>query len=546
MRHNSKRNDLIMKELERGLTYEQTAIELSRKMGTTITTGVVGNVARRAFMRDGHVEGRTPGEAGSGKRLRKPVVRQEDVLPLPAGKKVSRYILTAAQNNTPVDTRLARNLETLAAHYGATIMVGKYVYRVDSKNAEVLPEYRYAEEGESRWDPWVEKHDASKNILLAPDLIWEGMLNALPTATNPLAGFESHGRGRSLIFPHAKQEMRTLSRHREDNIRYNFTTGCVTVSKYVNRKAGIKAQFHHILGALLVEVDASGDWWARQLNDSKGQLRDLDLRVQNGRITKGCPAAGITIGDLHLDQIDPDSARALDGLLGFLKPKVEYYHDALDFRRSHYNCRDSFKTYLQHINDEYLVEPAVSEVAEFLGGRAKHAKVIAVTSNHDMHLTRWLDEVNPKTDLPENALYYHRLMAVRLEHALRTGKDNNMFAAAARLTGKERIRDVVFLDEDVSNTCEGIECGMHGHRGVAGSRGSPLQHTKLGTRSNIGHSHSPGIWGGVYVAGTVQDPNPDYSTGPTNWAPGHIIIYPGGKRTIVCQRAGKLWATQKI
>src|SRR5689334_13236226 len=70
-------------------------------------------------------------KAGLGK---KPLVggtkigTETEVRPLPAKGKVNRYILTSAQNNTHVHEELLLNLEALAEHYNAEIIVGTYTY----------------------------------------------------------------------------------------------------------------------------------------------------------------------------------------------------------------------------------------------------------------------------------------------------------------------------------------------------------------------------------------------------------------------------------
>src|SRR5690242_5101481 len=47
-----------------------------------------------------------------------------EVRKLPSSKAVKRYILTSAQNNTYVHKELLANLEALARHYNAEIIVG--------------------------------------------------------------------------------------------------------------------------------------------------------------------------------------------------------------------------------------------------------------------------------------------------------------------------------------------------------------------------------------------------------------------------------------
>jgi hypothetical protein len=80
---------------------------------------------------------------------------------------------------------------------------------------------------------------------------------------------------------------------------------------------------------------------------------------------------------------------------------------------------------------------------------------------------------------------------------------------------------------------------MHGHLGPNGSRGTPQNLNKVGRRANTGHTHSAGIWNGLYVAGTSSTLDFGYNKGPSSWTHSHIVTYPNGKRTIITVYAGK-------
>jgi hypothetical protein len=86
-----------------------------------------------------------------------------------------------------------------------------------------------------------------------------------------------------------------------------------------------------------------------------------------------------------------------------------------------------------------------------------------------------------------------------------------------------------------------IECGLHGDLGPNGSRGSTSNLSTLGARVNKGHSHQCEIRDGVYSAGTLSMDH-KYNKGPTSWSISHILTYSSGKRTILTERAGRLWA----
>jgi hypothetical protein len=81
-------------------------------------------------------------------------------------------------------------------------------------------------------------------------------------------------------------------------------------------------------------------------------------------------------------------------------------------------------------------------------------------------------------------------------------------------------------------TIEGIEIGYHGDRGPNGARGSRNAFSKIGVKTVIGHSHSPGIRDGAYQTGTSSRLKLEYNSGPS-WLHTHCVIYPNGKRSLI-------------
>src|SRR4029077_6647123 len=210
-----------------------------------------------------------------------------EVLNFPPVGQVYRYILTSAQNNTHVHPELWANLRKLAAYYGADIIVGTYTYnqnhygKLSVKRGTDKPE-----ETQLWYDPAIVDYIRDRRIQLANGLVWAGEYNALPTNVNPLAGLESYTGRKSAIFPHAKLAMRSIPSFQGEGVKLNYTTGTVTQRNYIQKREGVIAEFHHIYGALLVEVNSDGNWWVRQLNQDEGTgtLQDLRVLVKDGKI----------------------------------------------------------------------------------------------------------------------------------------------------------------------------------------------------------------------------------------------------------------------
>ena len=473
-------------------------------------------------------------------------------LALPKKGTVKRYILTCAQNNTYVHLAAWKNLKALAEHYDAEIMVSRFSY-----NKHAYAQGKSAKPGvggivadQDLWyDHELDGYFSDERVELAPTLVWCGESNISPTAVRPLSGLEGYTGRKSAIFPHTKIALGSVASGKSEGVKILYTTGTVTQKNYIQRKAGLKAEFHHTHGALLAEVNSKGKWYCRQLNASNdtGEVYDLDLLVRDGKITSGHRVEAITFGDIHTAQLDPEVARLgwgtdEDSMMHVLKPREVHLHDLVDFRaRTHHergNCHLSFEKFVEgqdSVRKELEKSVAVVRDVVYTGSH-----VVVIQSNHDNALLRWLREADYRQD-PPNALVY--LMCQKRVYESIADQDETFHLLEWILRELGCPMQVEFLREDESyiicpEKSDGVECGMHGHDGANGSRGTPIGFNRMGRRANIGHSHSACILDGVFVAGTSSKLDMDYNTGPSSWTHSHIVTYPNGKRAIVTMYDG--------
>lgn len=465
------------------------------------------------------------------------------------------YILTCAQNNTEVHPQVWDSITKLAKHYGAQIFVSTILYANRShwhQNLDKKAAGKRAEKGErgkaELWfDPAVVPYINNDRVEIAKGLVWCGELNIIPTAARPLSGLEVYTGRASMVVPHthvAMQSIATLG----GAAKLNYTTGTVTLRNYIQRKEGFKAEFHHCYGGLVVEVDDEGHWWARQLTaDSDGTIQDLDVKVQKGKVTTGNRVEGITFGDLHDDEIDEAVAEATwgrGGMVDVLRPKYQFAHDSLSFaRRSHHTAKDPYKRIARFVTGKECVEQELRNLnRRFRGIQRPFSETIAVDSNHDRHLRRWLQDNDGRLD-PVNAKFWSQLNHALVAYISEHGKEPANLLEFAFQTLKLN-PPVRFLDTDTSFViCPdfggGIECALHGDQGANGARGGIRQFAKMGRRSNVGHSHSAGIDGGCFQSGTKSKLRLEYNHGLSSWSHSDIVTYPNGKRAIVTFYAGK-------
>ena len=455
----------------------------------------------------------------------------------------NRFILTSAQNNTFVHEGFLKSLETASEYLGADIYIGTFSYNKSG--------YQNLEKGDGEWfDPKIQKYIYDDPAELADGLLWCGELNILPTAVNPLSGFHSYTKSSSGIIPHAKIQLESLPTHKSDEARMLYTTGSVTRRNYIQKKAGQKASFHHIFGALLVEVDNDGDWFVRQLvaDSDDGSFYDLDVLYTPEGVVLDNAVEAINWGDIHVEKISEEAMSACftnkNSMLDTLKPKYQLIHDVVDFEsRNHHNIKDPYFRFKTHVNGNDSVKSNIGKVALFLKNIERtYSTPVVVESNHDLAFQRWLKEADYKTD-PANAIYF---LENQLEQYRALENNNDKFSIFEHAVRKiDPTIGAIFLRLDESfRICDedghGIECGQHGHLGANGGRPSIATYQKLGERYNLGHSHTAAIKDGVYYAGLIADQEKmKYAKGPSSWSISNIVTYKNSKRAIVTIKNGK-------
>lgn len=454
-----------------------------------------------------------------------------------------RFILTTVQNNTKLHDKFWKTLTRMSKRLNAQLMVSKFSY---NKNGwqRLTTDSTTIDGDEKLWyDARCEPYFILDQVKLADTLVFCAELDILPTTVDPFRGLDSYTGPNSAIIPHVKMQMKSLATMKDLPAKLLYSTGTVSQLNYIQRRAGQIAEYHHIFGATLVEVDADGDWFARQLNsDDNGIVYDLDTvwgptwdkpAVDFGRPT-------INLGDIHIEKSDEVQMQGALDMLQELNPEKVFIHDLLDMEsRNHHNLGDPHFLVgkLGH-----TVENDVRKAALWLDAMSlafPTTEFYVIRSNHDEALGQWVRNGSKFLD-PINLRYWHYLNYQKLKH-IEIGQGFDLFAFALYEAGLRYDNpNVKFVQEDQSVLINGIEYGMHGHLGVNGSRASPKSFRQLGRRVNTGHTHSAGILDGVFTAGVVGSLDMGYNKGPSSWTCSSIVTYPNSKRTIVTQR-GRKW-----
>lgn len=477
--------------------------------------------------------------------------RQAKSVSRPRGREIKRFICTSAQNNTHVNASFLRSLEALAKHRDARILVGTFTYNQNRfGNLAVKRGTKQPYQTQLWYDPAIEKYICDERLELAKGLVWCGEMNILPTAVDPLVGLETMAHGNSAIFPHAKLAMRSIATM-DEGCRFNYTTGAVTQHNYIQKKEGQRAEHHHKYAALMVEVESSGAWWVRQIGvGAKGSdLQDLDVLVVGDNVVEDHSVEAITWGDLHATMVDDHVVEGSLDMLDALKPKHQFLHDVLEGTsiNRHVVAKgpDPHYAFYRWCRGLHRFDEEMKRTVEVLRRYLRPwCKTIVPESNHDGGWLRaWLAKYDYRVDPGNAELFlelqrwsYQQIRELTAEGKL--PKDMPLVAKAFELFG---LTGAKFLLPDQSYTVCGdkIECGMHGHLGPNGAQGTPNNLNNMGKRANTAHTHSAGIWNGLYVAGTSSKLKWSYNWGPSAWSHSHVVTYPGGQRCIVTMNAGR-------
>ena len=455
-----------------------------------------------------------------------------------------RFILTCAQNNTPLHTEVWENLLALRDYWGAEIGISRLSYSANAYLGARKVGTGGVDAGDW-WDPRIAPYILDERVQLAPGLHWCGEINISPTAVRPLSGFETYTGRASGIFPHPKVALESIPAMRGEGAKINYTTGAITKINLIQAKAGQKAAFHHVFGALLVEVSTEGHWWCRQLNAEEGtwKIQDLDVVVENGKVITGHKVEAIVWGDFHTDQMDPEMRRLLIPTLAKLRPKYQIVHDLLDFRsRNHHDFNDPHLNYQKHVEGIENVEEEIRRAASILTMIDREGcKTIVVNSNHDGFFFRWLKDADYRKD-PANARYF---LEAQLEvyRSLERGDANfHLVEWAIRHAGCPEGVRLLRQDESFRVARGEVECGLHGDIGPNGQRGSPVNLSKLARKLMIAHGHYAWIRDQVYCVPTMSELTMGYTKGPSNWSHGFGLVYPNAKRALISCWEGRAWA----
>jgi hypothetical protein len=439
-------------------------------------------------------------------------------------KEKKRFIITWAQNNTPIHKKFLNNIEAYAQHINADIHViaGRY------KNPTSI--WTNQQDNEEFWDNKIVKyldanrHDIHKFVSILSDI------KIPPTAVNPMTGMQALSGVNSCVFGSPKVQMETIPVLDGNIPKMMLTTGSITMQNYTDSKSGKVGEFHHTFGFVIVEIKDDEVFFIRQVtaDDKTGDFSDLYNKVEKGVVKKITEIEAIILGDLHCGHHDENVLESTFKLTTNLTPKHVILHDVFDGDSiSHHQIKDPFIQYGKEVQGTNDLGKEIDDMMIILDKFKNFENVVIVRSNHDDFVDRWLkNEDWKKQPTFKNAPLYMDLSARLLKQH---GKGEEHVIGVIPELIKDKFPKYITLKRSASYKVKEWELGQHGDVGSNGSRGSLLQFRKLNTKIVVGHYHSPGRKDGALAVGTSTKLRVGYNNGPSTWLQSHVIIHSDGK-----------------
>ncbi len=465
---------------------------------------------------------------------------------LPRG--TNRYIITSAQNGTPVHDEFWACLLAAAKHLKAEILVIPLRYKNPTST------FSGSQQNAEWWAPavtpylWNQRHAINESLTLLADI------KTQPTAVDPLAGADSISGEFSGIFGHTKLRLRSVATPQNKMAKRLYTTGACTVENYTDTRTGKISEFHHSLAALLVETDGKL-FWVRHLQYGKSSRRviDLDDAYHVGGYVKGPPAIAGAGGDTHVLFTSPmvdDCRHREGGLIDTIRPANWIEHDLCDaYSANPHHDRNPMIWLATRLAGRDSIGAEADAAGEYLRRITKRhprVKVRVIASNHDDMLTRaalafmagGLKAI-PHVS-PVNLAWLGRTVAEMAEGCRMTPTGTTYPDALALHLRKMKLGPRVhILDGGESLMLGGVEHGMHGDDGPNGARGSVRNLARIGVKSWTGHGHAEEIFEGAWRLGTGTELTADYTRGPSSWTNSDGLTNADGIRQLVPYVAGR-------
>ena len=439
-------------------------------------------------------------------------------------KKKKTFVITSAVNDTDLVTVAHETFKKYAEINNAAYLVIPCVYKnPDLAHKGMLTNLTWPEE--------ILPYVCDADIKVGNNIIIKGKTRIQFTAVNPLQGLNHAGGMDSEVYGHPQVAAEPVATPRGYDPKYLMTCGTISKPNYSGSLKGRKAEFHHSISALVIEVEG-GNYWSRHIHFDGDGVCDLDNYYTSDGVERKQSVAAIVYGDTHVRALKPKTKELLLSVASKLNPEKEVFHDLHDHQIGGHHTKDDVITLLKYnLSGSTSIRDELLKSVNFID---EHPGCYLVDSNHHRHLDQWFNRYNPKNDTVNLDLYFE--LGSMLKKSLEVGGTSDLF----RLFCEKYVKvEANFITPNDNFFIRGIDCSQHGDRGTNGTRGSAASFAKTGAKTMIGHSHSWRIIKGAYQVGASVE-NLEYESGYSTNSISHGIIYDNGKRAIFSIKKNKL------
>lgn len=433
----------------------------------------------------------------------------------------TKFIISWCQSETDINEAFLVNMEAYADVLNADILIvaGRYKNPSSLSTSENIKskEQNIKNTWHKRVLPYLDakRHKIHKHLEILSDV------KIQPTASTPLSGLNSLTGLESCVVGHPRVHLKSLPILDGYPHKLLLTTGAVSIENYTDTKVGKKGEFHHTYGFVVVELDGDNFHIRQVTADNDGSFYDLQFCVDNGEVSMHSGAEAIVFGDIHLGETNQDALKtSLEMAYSLNCVDNIILHDVFNGHSiSHHELNQPFQLLNRENDGSDSLIKELSQLVDFFN-EYDNCDFTVVRSNHDEFLDRWLSSNDWRKNGNKKAY---------LDLAYHLSETKNTKGVIPMYLEMNDIKNVYCLGIDESYRVADIECGVHGHIGANGSRGSAMQFKDMNTKSITGHTHSPIRIDGHSSVGTLTHLRVGYNKGMSGWMNTNIVIYPNGK-----------------
>lgn len=441
-------------------------------------------------------------------------------------KKYNKYVITTAVSNKKVDKNFYNSLKNYCDRNKALLLV---LPCADVANRKSVVEWEL--------DPLLKDNCIIYNDTFLNDNLMISDIKMSAKHINPTSGLQHLCQEKSVVIASPKQELEYIPNFIKTQPHACMTTGAITIGNYDNdafmsKRTSKLAEYDHITGAIIVELEDNKIFHFRQIQaDKEGKIFDLDtIYFPDGKIEYDENICAV-LGDLHIGEEDYQVLNTELNILRDLDISKVVLHDIGTMSSiSHWDRNKTITRAIKSNKGKLSLEEEANDIANTLRYFSDMDEIYIVRSNHHNFLHRWIEAGDYAKD-PIN-LYY----ALDIVKAFCENKDpfefmiknTNTFKALKGQRSKYK-----FLQKYERKEINGCEISLHFDKGANGSKGNDKLFNKTFNSAMGAHTHSPKIYRGIYTVGTTSKKDLDYTDGLSTWGHAMGLIHSNGTKQLI-------------